>query len=184
MNPYTDNYDRQVFSIPRDQNSQNSNMQFYIRDRKTAISFKEKHVIIPFEIPEKVWIHICVSMSYGSDGLSYKLYINGRFHTKETVTGSVNEPGEPFRGIVLGNDVDAQYIDDPEEFLNGRITDFYLFNTVLSDEDAKNSYNNRIPLEKSILSWHEFSGTANENDVKTIDYPINQTVYVMNTINS
>ena len=145
--------------------------------KKESIFLRFKGMIRSKMIGEKLnWKHFAITVNQTGNDASFKFYINGKvekINNKPNISITELPPGEKYKGIVLGNNAYKDIIHDKNQFLNGQLTDLFLFNTVLSDQAIQNIYKYRLMPNKKyrILSWDEFSGKADGKDVKTIDYP-------------
>ena len=117
-------------------------------------------------------------MTEDSDTLTTKLYVNGQLDkTQITNNAPLGKPiGQSFKGIVLGNDVDGDQIDNPLQFADAQIAGFNMFNRKLSHEEIQNAHRHQgAPVRGRIVSWEEFAyGSAVEgdtSDVTKIAYP-------------
>ena len=124
------------------------------------------------------WVHLAMVMTEDSGTLTTKLYVNGHLDkTQITSNAPLGKPiGQSFKGIVLGNDVDGDQINDPLQFANAQIAGLYMFNRKLSHEEIQSTHRHQgVPARGRILSWEEFAyGSAVEGDapdVTKIAYP-------------
>ena len=72
----------------------------------------------------------------------------------------------------MGNDVDYTEINDPNQFANAEMSELYMYNRVLTDDEIMSAFHHKAPVEGRIISWEEFSTTLDgKTDVSIKPYP-------------
>ena len=107
------------------------------------------------------WTHIGFVLAEDQHGvLTTKCYINGKFAQVETTNHRLGKPPtESFNGFVLGNDVDGDEINNPNQFADAQMAELYMYNRALTDDEIVSAYRHKTPVEDRIISWEEFSTT-------------------------
>ena len=159
----------------------NKNSQLYI-------IHKDKAFILCFEANEKKvikalynnfigkWTHITIVLTQDLlEIITANCYING-----EIVKNQL-EPTEHFlkpedsvflTGFVLGNNVDTDRIHHSDEFANAEMSELYMYNRVLTDDEIMSAFHHKAPVKGRIISWEEFSTTLDgKTDVSIKPYP-------------
>ena len=105
--------------------------------------------------------------------LTSKGYVNGKLVKSTKIKHRLGKPSNGFyKGIVLGYDVDYAYINDPNQFADAEMSELYMYNRVLTDDEIMSAFHHKAPVEGRIISWEEFSTTLDgKTDVSIKPYP-------------
>lgn len=113
------------------------------------------------------WYHIAVTR----DTTTRKLYINGSFVSSGTTTGNLADMSTKY---TVGNIVTGTSIDN--NYLNGSLSDFRLYTSVLSADDVKELYETSVSIVHTNFYVYEYdeglqasitkAGIANFTDLR------------------
>ena len=105
--------------------------------------------------------------------MTSKGYVNGKLVESTKISHRLGKPSNGFyKGIVLGNDVDWTLLDNPDEFSNAEMSELYIYNRVLTDDEIMSAFHHKAPVKGRIISWEEFSTTLDgKTDVSIKPYP-------------
>ena len=120
------------------------------------------------------WTHIGFVFNEDQNGeLTSKGYVNGKLVKSTKISHQLGKPSNEFyKGIVLGNDVDYTEINDPNQFANAEMSELYMYNRVLTDDEIMSAFHHKAPVKGRIISWEEFSTTLDgKTDVSIKTYP-------------
>lgn len=93
-----------------------------------------------YDLSSNKWTHLCITRS----NTSKKLYVNGRLIDSISKVGDMQNIGEYF--TIGGSSSYGNGIADLN-WLNGNISDFRIYSTVLSDEDVLDLYQSSASLD-------------------------------------
>ena len=139
-----------------------------------AIELKNRKLSIVmnglFEFKINTWNHIC--WSWESQG-HWKLYLGGLMvKTGQSDIPEYNALFPESSGIMLlGQDMDFDFINDPKQMFNGRISQLYIFNSTLTSSQVKDSYANRSPTDNVIFGWWRFKNETNGTKIVEEPFP-------------
>lgn len=93
-----------------------------------------------YDLSSNKWTHLCVTRN----NTSKKLYVNGKLVDSTSNVGNMQNIGKYF--TIGGSESSDNGIADMN-WLNGNISDFRIYSTVLSDEDVLNLYQSSASLD-------------------------------------
>ena len=120
------------------------------------------------------WTHAGFVFNEDQNGfLTSKAYINGELVKVETKTHRLGKPSnESYEGFILGNHADGAFINNPAHFADAEMSELYMYNRVLTNDEIISAFHHEAPVEGRIISWEEFSTTLDGNtDISIKPYP-------------
>ena len=163
------------FSYPRIETSSTRITQLFTTSTKLCVRVKVILLIcIEYGEYKRKWTHAGFVFNEDQNGeLTSKAYINGKFFKSAKLKWRLGNPSNEFyEGFVLGNDVDWANINDPNQFADAEMSELYMYNRVLTNDEIISAFYHKAPVEGRIISWEEFSTTLDgKTDVSIKPYP-------------
>ena len=113
-------------------------------------------------VEKNVWNHVVISYSKASDYLT--LHVNGSKINDCDKSSDRLPSGERIR-VILGTEIDYDYEENKcvsyvEEFFEGSIRQFDIWDKKLKDADIADIFNNVYKSNDQLIKWSEFNSTA------------------------
>ena len=136
-----------------------------LKNRKLTI---EMNGLFKFKLNR--WNHIC--WSWESQG-HWKLYLAGSMvkwgqsHIADFITLFPESSGI----LLLGQNMKAGIINHSNQMFTGKISQLYIFNSLLTSSQVKNSYAHRSPTDNVIFGWWRFKNKTNGTKIVEEPFP-------------
>ena len=119
-----------------------------------------------------IWTHITVLLDIAASKIH--MYINGTNKYSKHDSG-ISTKSVTAMQIHLGNDVDFSnnkcVVDNKKQGMTGWISNFYIWNRILNEEEIKAAYENRVNTADAFVKWDEFYNLVSGVEVVIDKYP-------------
>ena len=163
------------FTYPRIETLDEKGTQLYTKSPDMCVGVKsKKSICFKYDEFKGKWTHVGFVFNEDQNGeLTSKGYINGKLVKSTKIIHQLGKPSNEFyKGIALGNDIDGADINDPNQFADAEMSELYMYNRVLTNDEIMSAFYHKAPVEGRIISWEEFSTKLDgKTDVSIKPYP-------------
>ena len=126
--------------------------------------------IVQTDFPNDKWSHLC--WVWEKSG-RWWTYVNGFLKKAGFENNNKFQSSFPdsLGNLVLGQDKDEDTINQKTQMLHGSITQFFVYNKVLTSDDVFAVYQNRAPIENIVIGWWHFKNVTNSPTKEIVEAP-------------
>uniref|UniRef100_A0A7M5WMM5 EGF-like domain-containing protein n=2 Tax=Clytia hemisphaerica TaxID=252671 RepID=A0A7M5WMM5_9CNID len=122
--------------------------------------------------PENEWSHLCWIWENSGRWLTY---VNGDLKKAGFEANDKFQSSFPdsLGNLVLGQDKDEDTINQDAQMLHGSISQFMIYNSMLTRDDVVAVYQNRAPIDNIVVGWWQFKNITNSptNEIAEGPFP-------------